>query len=985
MTDAPPQAPAPLHDDPAAERSALRAARLLGGAVAALGGAVLLGWALDIPTLRHVLPGFESMKPNAAAGFVLCGAALLARALPPLRCRHLARALGALVVVLALTALFQDLAGIVLGIDGWLIDLHRVPGEISARMAPLTALCFLLCGSALASGPGWIAPRHARCCALGTGFLCLVALFGYLFGDDALYRLGTYRAMAVHTALGMLGLAAGLLLVTRSRHGEGQLSCLVTTVALAVLLSVGWVVSDRLNSLAESDRRETRRELALHELDGLFFSLVDAEAALHGYIVTDDELRLEMFHRAVLSTQGRMESARRLLESQPEQQQRLAQLAKPIQEELLRMQASAELVRTRGFPGARDSILKLWRDKVHMLAIRQRITELQARQQLLLEQSMAAKEADVWRTRRTLLGGGAFGTLLLLGILALLWRENARRRASEIELQLRRDEAEAASRAKSAFLANMSHEIRTPMNAILGLTHLLQRDGATPQQSARLSKIDGAARHLLSIINDVLDLSKIEAGKLRLEERDFGLGALLEQVRSFIAPSAAAKGLEVEVAVDGAPSWLRGDDTRVRQALLNYAANAVKFTAQGRITLRAQLLEQRGERLLMRFEVEDTGMGIAAQQLPRLFEAFEQADRSTTRQHGGTGLGLAITRRVAALMDGQAGADSAPGRGSLFWFTAWLGRGEPVQAAAPAGVQAEAELRQRHAGARVLLVEDNAINREVALELLRGVGLAVDVAQDGEAALAQLRRERYALVLMDVQMPVLDGLQATRALRAQPALAALPVIAMTANAFEEDRAECLAAGMSDFIGKPVNPQALYAALLKWLPPQEAARSVSPPVAQVETVPVPQAAPSGAPAAAAGASASQDDLLARLAQHPGMDVDGALTRLAGLEHRYGALLRLFASHHGRDGERLAQSLVRQDFNAARLTAHGLKGLAATLGATELAEAAQALEARLREGCMDAEVLRPLVAALEQRLMPLVRLIEQAEAEAPGAEA
>jgi CheY-like chemotaxis protein len=242
---------------------------------------------------------------------------------------------------------------------------------------------------------------------------------------------------------------------------------------------------------------------------------------------------------------------------------------------------------------------------------------------------------------------------------------------------------------------------------------------------------------------------------------------------------------------------------------------------------------------------------------------------------------------------------------------------------------------------------------------------------------------------MDVQMPVLDGLQATRALRAQPALAALPVIAMTANAFEEDRAECLAAGMSDFIGKPVNPQALYAVLLKWLPPREAARNVSPavPAPEAEAAPVPRAAPSGAPAAAAGAAVSQDDLLARLAQHPGMDVDGALTRLAGLEHRYGALLRLFASHHGRDAERLAQSLARQDFNGARLTAHGLKGLAATLGATELAEAAQALEARLRQGDTDVAGLRPLVAALEQRLVPLVRLIEETEtaAEAPAAEA
>ncbi len=978
MTEAPLQAASPHPADLACSASALWAARLLAAGLVVLGGTVLLSWKLDIEALRALQPGLVPMKPNAAAGFVLCGIALLALSLESPRLRRLARVLGALVAVLALTVLVHNAAGLGWGIEHWLIDAGRIPDEPPMRVAPVAAGCFVLCGIALAAGRGWIGEHGARLCALGAGFLASLALVGYLFDVEALYRLGMYRGMALSTALGLMGLAAGRLLVQQPRQGERRLTGPVVGLALSVLLAVGWIVSDRLYDLLDADRWETRTALGLRELDRLFASLVDAESSLHGYVLTHDDMQYELFERAVLSTQGRLESARRLLENQPEQQQRLAQVAAPIQVELQRLQASAKLVRELGFAVAREGMRGTWQDRLLMLRIRQQLAELQAQQQRVMEQRLAVKASDIHRTRLTLVSGGAFGTMLLVGLLALLWRENARRRASEIELQLRRDEAEAASRAKSAFLANMSHEIRTPMNAILGLTHLLQRDGATPQQSARLGKIDGAARHLLSIINDVLDLSKIEAGKLRLEERDFGLDALLEQVRSFIAPAAAAKGLEVRVLAEGAPPWLRGDDTRMRQALLNYAANAVKFTAQGRITLRARLLEQHGERLLMRFEVEDTGMGIAAQQLPRLFEAFEQADRSTTRQHGGTGLGLAITRRVAALMNGQAGADSTPGRGSLFWFTAWLGRGEPVLAAAPAGAQAEAELRRRHAGARVLLAEDNAINREVALELLHGVGLAVDVAQDGGAALAQLQRERYALVLMDVQMPVLDGLQATRALRAQPALASLPVIAMTANAFEEDRAECLAAGMSDFIGKPVDPQALYAVLLKWLPPRE-------PAAQAGSVPLPRAAPSGGPAAAADASASQADLLARLAQHPGMDVDGALTRLAGLEHRYGALLRLFASHHGRDGEQLAQSLERQDFSAARLTAHGLKGLAATLGATELAESAQALEARLRAGCADIGVLRPLAAAVAQRLVPLVRLIEETAAEAPGAEA
>ncbi|WP_051244025.1 response regulator [Azohydromonas australica] len=383
------------------------------------------------------------------------------------------------------------------------------------------------------------------------------------------------------------------------------------------------------------------------------------------------------------------------------------------------------------------------------------------------------------------------------------------------ELSAARDAADAASRAKSAFLANMSHEIRTPMNAILGLTHLLACDQPTPQQAERLGHVEGAARHLLGVINDILDLSRIEAGKLQLEERDFELPALLDQVRSIVNDAATAKGLRVETEAGAAPAALRGDETRVRQALLNYAGNAVKFTAAGRVVLRARLLHEHGDELLLRFEVQDSGAGIDPQQVARLFEAFEQADSSTTREHGGTGLGLAITRRLAELMGGSAGAEVLSG-GSLFWFTARLRRGQRPPPPAVLSERADAELRRRHAGARLLVAEDNVINREVALALLRAVGLEVDFAEDGHAAVEMARCRDHALVLMDMHMPGLDGLQATRTLRALPALRTLPILAMTANAFDEDRAACLAAGMDDFVSKPVEPQALYATLLKWL-------------------------------------------------------------------------------------------------------------------------------------------------------------------------
>lgn len=380
--------------------------------------------------------------------------------------------------------------------------------------------------------------------------------------------------------------------------------------------------------------------------------------------------------------------------------------------------------------------------------------------------------------------------------------------------------AEDASRAKSAFLANMSHEIRTPMNAIIGLTHLLQQDEITDKQTDKLMKIDQAAAHLLAIINDILDISKIEAGKLVLEETDFSIDDTFENIGTLLKNQVLEKEIELKLETRGMREWWRGDATRLRQCLLNYAANAIKFTEQGRITLRARQLESNFEDVLVRFEVEDTGIGIAEDKLPTLFHAFEQADTSTTREYGGTGLGLAITERLAKLMGGQAGAHSKPGKGSLFWFTARLKPTEGPIDEIPADFDPST---RDFSGLRILLAEDNEINCEIAAELLNKVGIQPELANNGKQAVKMVSDRHYDLILMDVQMPELDGLEATRIIRAMKndddeataGRSSIPIVAMTANVYEEDRKACLKAGMDDFLAKPVRPNQLYSMIDRW--------------------------------------------------------------------------------------------------------------------------------------------------------------------------
>lgn len=514
--------------------------------------------------------------------------------------------------------------------------------------------------------------------------------------------------------------------------------------------------------------------------------------------------------------------------------------------------------------------------------------------------------------------------------------------------------ADAASRAKSQFLANVSHEIRTPMNGIMGLTHLALQKELTPQLREYLQRIDSSAHSLLGILNDILDISKIEAGMLTMEQAPFDIRELLRKISGLAAAPAEQKGIALSMVVgDDIPRVVTGDPLRLEQVLLNLLGNAVKFTEQGSVTLAvaADRGNQDPGKVSLRFSVQDSGIGIRSQDRESIFEPFAQSDSSTTRKYGGTGLGLAICSNLVRMMHGDLTVESQPGMGSTFSFTAEFG----LDAAEFAGERdfaapEPAKLREMIAGRRVLLVEDNLINRQVAREMLQAAGLAVDLAENGEQALQILSGSaaNYDLVLIDIQMPVMDGYEATRLIRRQWDRDVLPVIAMTAHAMSDDRQRCIEAGMNDYLSKPIVPATLYALIATWIP------------AGSRTQGVPLQHVSGPPR-----RASLPDRFA------GIDLGAVMERVDGNVPLVMELFQELDKEARAKRELIRAALDSGDLPSLKTGLHALKGMAGNMGVDGVFSTCQKLEAYL--SMQDMDRVRTLLGRLDNDLELMQRAI------------
>ena len=541
----------------------------------------------------------------------------------------------------------------------------------------------------------------------------------------------------------------------------------------------------------------------------------------------------------------------------------------------------------------------------------------------------------------------------LLGILGIS-RDITERDIAEKAVRHAKDLAEEATKMKSDFLANMSHEIRTPMNAIIGMSHLALKTDLSPKQKDYLNKIQLSGDHLLGIINDILDFSKIEAGKLTIEQTDFEFETVLENLTSLISDKINEKGLNLIVHTDSRiPKYLNGDSLRLGQILINYVNNAVKFTEQGDIIIDVKLLEETESEVCLYFSVSDNGIGLTPEAQAKLFQPFQQADSSISRKYGGTGLGLAISKQLATLMSGEIGVESEVGKGSTFWFTAKLKKSNGYAYFCEHTNFTEALARIR--GAAILIVEDNEFNQEVIIGLLSEHGFKITIVNNGKEAVEMVNEGNYDMVLMDMHMPIMDGVAATIEIRKNPRFNQLPIISMTANAMPHDKEKCVVAGMNDHVVKPIYPDDLFRILLKWVKPRYNSVSFITPMITGQ---------------------SNEDL----PKIEGLETESVLHRIGGRKSIYLNMLRNYVPNQESVSAQLRSALDANDFKTAERIAHTIRGVNANIGASALQEMARELEKMIKTD-VNRAIIDTQITIFETAQIALISALKQVFSPAP----